>query len=543
MARLAKQYFGLAILLTMAALAAVGYYAIRRDVQNLQAISQDNILWTATQMEVELLRFQLSIAALEIERSQDAVASVRDRFELLWSRVSLMDTGRVGDVIQRYDRGHGDISALQGYLTDLEPIVKSLSPEDTAQMAVIMRELESFQDNLRNYALRVMRGGDAASAQVRNRIQTSSQATMTISLVAVALGVLALILILRENRRQREVAELSRRGALEAEQSSRAKSRFLTMMSHELRNPMNGVLGPLALLGQSDLAARHRRLVEQAQQSGKSMVRMIAGLLDYGELQDGRMTLHVEPFRLSRLAASVQADLAEAGLGGVQVRMRPGSPEVVCGDIERLRHVFLHLTEYVLDGSDPESVVIEFACEADRMVGTIEFTGADAAIDWKLDLLMGLNKVAPDQVSSEALRPLIARGLIAAANGVLTLADCPDGRPAIRVSLPAPSVRYERIRVRLETRSSALSAIYQVALRSDRVTFVGEDDQGQVDIVMIDATSVGEEPLMARLRARFPNALFMSLGEPQTPDSFDEIVDSPADMSRLRSRILGRLSV
>ena len=542
MISLTQRYLGLVILLSIAGFAAVGYHSIRRDVQNLGVISQDNILWTATQMEVELLRFELSIAALEIERTQAALAEVRERFDILFSRVSMMGSGRVGNLIQHYDQGHGSIPAFRQYLTGLDAVMQSLRPDDTARFAAILRDLESYQDDLRLYTLRVVRGDTAATAQVRDRIATSSQATLTISLVAVALSALALILILRENRRQREVAELNRRGALEAEQSSRAKSRFLTMMSHELRNPLNGVLGPLALLGQSDMAARHLRLVEQAQQSGRSMVRMLSGLLDYGELQEGQLALRVEPFRLAKLVAGVRADLEESGAGPVRVQLRPGGPEIVYGDLERLRHVFVHLTEYVLEGSEPEAVDIEFAFEVGRLVGQIGFCGGDAAIDWKLDLLMGLNKIAPDQVSSEALRPLIARGLIAAAKGVLTLADTADGRPVIRVSLPAMSVHYERIRVRLETRSTALAAIYQVALRSDRISFVGDDDKSQVDIVLVDATSVGEEPLMSRLRAQFPNALFVSLGAPQTPDSFDEIVESPADMSRLRSRILGRLS-
>ena len=73
---------------------------------------------------------------------------------------------------------------------------------------------------------------------------------------------LSLFLILRENRRQQQLAEVNRRSAEQAEQASRAKSRFLTMMSHELRNPLNGILGPLALLGQSDLAERQQRLVD-----------------------------------------------------------------------------------------------------------------------------------------------------------------------------------------------------------------------------------------------------------------------------------------
>ncbi len=541
--RLAQWYLGILVLFAMAGFAAIGYYSVRRDVENLRIISRDNILWTATQNEVELLRFQLSVADLGLEQTEEALENVRERFDILWSRVFMMGSGRVGDLITRSDDGHEAIANFQQYLRELDPVVQGLAPDDMPRVEVILRELQTFQHDLRLYTLRVVRAETAASAQVRDRIQSSSRTTLTTSLSAVAVSVLALVLILRESRRQREVADLNRRSALEAEQSSRAKSRFLSTMSHELRNPLNGVLGPLALLGQSDMPARHQRLVAQAQQSGKSMVQMLAGLLDYGELQDGKLALRIEPFRLSTLTANVRSDLAEAGSGGVRVRLRPGGPEMVHGDVERLRHVFVHLTEYVLDGSEPDSVDIVFACEAGQLVGDMTFAGGDAAIDWKLELLTGLNEFPPDQVSSEALRPLIARGLIAAAKGVLTLSEAPDGRPGVRVAIPAAPLSYERIRVRLETRSTALAAIYKVALRSERITIVGADEAGPVDMVLVDATIVGEEPQMSRLRERFPTALFVSLGAPQRPESFDDVVESPADMTCLRSRILDRLSM
>ena len=155
---------------------------------------------------------------------------------------------------------------------------------------------------------------------------------------------------------------------------------------------------------------------------------------------------------------------------------------------------------------------------------------------------MGLSEVAPDQVTAEALRPLIARGLISACGGVLTLGEGAGGRRTIRVAVPAAPARFEQIRVHLETRSTALATIYQAALRSDRVAFVAADGPDQVDIVLVDSTSVGEVPLMSRLRARFPGALFVSLGLPQSPDFFDDIVETPNDMSRLRTSILGRLA-
>jgi hypothetical protein len=110
----------------------------------------------------------------------------------------------------------------------------------------------------------------------------------------------------------------------------------------------------------------------------------------------------------------------------------------------------------------------------------------------------------------------------------------------IRVTLPAEPVESERIRVHLETRSSALATIYQAALRSDRVVFTDPGSVGPVDVVLVDSTSVGEDPLMLQLRERFPGALFVSLGLPQKPDIFDDVVETPSDMNGLRKSILNR---
>ncbi len=184
---------------------------------------------------------------------------------------------------------------------------------------------------------------------MRDRIQDErADHRAVISLAAVLISVLSLFLILRENRRQRQLADMSRRSAEQAEFASRAKSRFLSMMSHELRNPLNGVLGPLALLDQSELAGRHKRLVEQAQQSGQSMLQMLTGLLDYGEMQDGRFQLRTRRrFRLAALADRIRDALVRAEGRRWPVGGRRRVPEFVMhGDLDRLRQVIVHLTLY-----------------------------------------------------------------------------------------------------------------------------------------------------------------------------------------------------
>jgi signal transduction histidine kinase len=533
---------GIVVLVAMAGFAAIGFFTIRRDVENLRMISQDNTQWSASQMEIELLRFRLSLAALRVAPSPAAFDDMHERFDILWSRVFMMGHGHVGESLKRYDGQHGSVATIADYLKEIDPELAALRPGDTATMLDIEGRLEKFQQDLREYTLRVMRADGAAGAQVRARIQSSARTTAVISLAAVLVSVLSLFLILRENQRQSQIARMSQRQAEQAELASRAKSRFLSMMSHELRNPLNGILGPLALLGQSDLAGRQQRLVDQAKQSGQSMLQMLSGLLDYGEMQDGRFQLKSEPFRVVALADSVRAALRAEGVEGAAVELRAGTPERIHGDLDRLRQIFVHLTLYVLEGREPTAAALSFGHDGANLVGEIEVLARGALMDWRLDLLMGLTEFAPDQVTAEALRPLIARGLISASKGALSLVEGDDGRRTIRVTIPSGAVGFERIRVHLETRSAALATIYQAALRSDRVVFAQDSEPDPVDVVLVDSTSVGELPLMSRLRARFPGALFVSLGLPQTPDFFDDIVDTPNDMSRLRTSILGRLA-
>lgn len=542
MTRGVQRYFGLCFLLSMAGFAAFGYFHIRRDVDNLRVISQDNILWTGMQMEVELLRFRSSVADLHVERTPEALREARSRFDILWSRVSLAEAGRVGELVREYDEGLGALPALQAYLAELDPVLSTLSLDETERLAGVLQDLDAIERSLRLYSMRVIEGDTAASAVLRDRIRFSSGTMMVVCLASILLSLLALGLILRENRRQREVAELNRRIADDAERASRAKSWFLATMSHELRNPLNGVLAPLALLGQAGLNPRQRRLVEQARQSGSSMVQLLGGLLDFGQMQEDGLAPRSETFRLAALAAMVRAELEKVGAGAVKVVLNDDAPEMAQGDIERVAGVFVHLGEYVFERGKPEAARIRLRHRDETLVGWIEFSAQDALLAWKLDLIMGLNDAAPDQFRSEALRPLIARGLVSALGGEFGIVAAAGGGRAIRVALPLPQVRFERIRVRLVTRSDALATIYRMALRSERIIFAEPEDAQPVDMVLIDATSIGEPRVMNELRSRNPDALFVSLGMPRSPDCFDDVVETPSDMTRLRSSILGRFA-
>ena len=120
-----------------------------------------------------------------------------------------------------------------------------------------------------------------------------------------------------------------------------------------------------------------------------------------------------------------------------------------------------------------DATSVAFSHDNAMLIGGIAFRPTTGIIDWKLDVLTGLSEIAPDQVTAEALRPLIARGLISATHGVLSLFEEPSGRPNHPGRRPGAGGRLRRrsgCTSRPSRRRSPRST--RRALRSERVAFV-----------------------------------------------------------------------
>lgn len=145
--------------------------------------------------------------------------------------------------------------------------------------------------------------------------------------------------------RQRVREELERAATL-AEESDRAKSQFLASISHELRTPMNAIIGLADLLAESELNRDQRENVETIRRSGGSMLTVVSDLLDFGRLEAGTLRLQSVPIDLRALADDAVDQFAPQ-LAGRPVDLINGYdadvPPVVIGDPGRLRQVMANL--------------------------------------------------------------------------------------------------------------------------------------------------------------------------------------------------------
>jgi CheY-like chemotaxis protein/HPt (histidine-containing phosphotransfer) domain-containing protein len=117
-------------------------------------------------------------------------------------------------------------------------------------------------------------------------------------------------------------------------------------MSHEMRTPLNAVLGATGLLLDGPLSAEQREQAEMARSAGRALLDLIDDLLDFSRIEAGRLDLEKVAFDPRRLLDdTVTLVTAEAKSKGLELagRVEHDVPGRVCGDPGRLRQVLLNL--------------------------------------------------------------------------------------------------------------------------------------------------------------------------------------------------------
>lgn len=163
-----------------------------------------------------------------------------------------------------------------------------------------------------------------------------------------------------------------------AEAASEAKSSFLANISHELRTPMNGVIGMTELALETSLSDEQRDLLDTARKSALSLLEMLNDVLDFSKIEARKLDLEHIPFDIRKVVAETAKVFAlQARQKGLLFTCEMASeiPREVWGDPGRLRQVLINLlgnaikfthsggieVRVKVESADPANVCLQFA--------------------------------------------------------------------------------------------------------------------------------------------------------------------------------------
>ncbi len=535
----------LVVFLGISGFAAIGVYTFKQDVASMRSASQEDISWTATQLELELARFREALLSFQIEGSGVGAAEVNTRFDILWSRVALFREGRVGERLAVYESQSNVVTNLFDRMKEVDREVVGLTTDDRAKAAGIFARFDEFPPLLSRLSREVTLGEETRGREIRESLEAGVNRTLILFGLATAVALFAVAYINRESLKYKRLARLNRQLANAAESASLAKSQFLTMMSHELRTPMNGVLGLLALTKQNETQPRQRNLIQQAEQSAQQMVALLADILDFSALQADDIELDSRPFEIRHLAKAVGdrfAPMARREGVDFDVEVASDCPARVRADFRRLRQAFSHLTQYIVETAGTRRAFVEFACSDDCLTMTLTFEYASEGGEWDADLILGAENRGADKFATDALGPAIARGLVEKMNGSIRVHNPGGNRISVEARIPVELFDVSTLNVEIYASSEAMGAICRAALKGDNIAFCSNEDTCEVHIVLIESGNGSENDYLNDANRRHPNALFVALGRPVNSESFDFIIDLPLDFQELRQIVYRQIA-
>jgi len=212
-----------------------------------------------------------------------------------------------------------------------------------------------------------------------------------------------------------------------AEKANLAKSDFLSGMSHELRSPLNAILGFAQLMATasptpSDL---QKESITQILQAGWHLLKLINEILDLSVVESGKVSLSLEPVSLSDVLSECQTMMeAQAQQRGIRMTFpKLEQPKFVWADQTRLKQIVINLLSNAIKYNQTNGqVTVDYtAMSSDRIRISFKDTGAGLTPDKKAQLFQPFNRLGQEagSVAGTGIGLVVTKQLVELMGGFL----------------------------------------------------------------------------------------------------------------------------
>lgn len=238
--------------------------------------------------------------------------------------------------------------------------IASLS-ESNHPASVVLTVIQEDRDQVAA-AVQQMRTSGRAETEVRIADALGSRLDVAMAFRPVSADWSAgYYVFLRDIRQRKETEAELVRAKDEALASSLAKNDFLAKISHDIRTPLNAILGAANLLSETSLTANQSEYVSMFQRNCARLVKLINDFLDFSKIEAGALRLEKIPYRIRGAVEDAVATFREsAGRKGIGLQFEIASdvPEWELGDPLRVQQVLVNLLSNALKFTEQGHVAV-----------------------------------------------------------------------------------------------------------------------------------------------------------------------------------------
>ncbi len=238
---------------------------------------------------------------------------------------------------------------------------------------------------------------------------------------------------------------------VEAEKANRAKTSFLNTMSHDIRTPMNAILGFAELAeGKADQPERVREYLTKIQTAGRHLLSLINDVLDMSRIESGAVELQAAPVNLRKLTEEV-CDIVQSGAAAGQLNFVSEvhiRQETVLADSLRLRQILLNLLgnaiKFTPSGGTVRLALTENTGAPEGCVDLsfqVEDTGLGMSEEFQKHLFEAFsreNTSAVRNIQGTGLGMAITKNLVDLMGGTIAVSSAPGRGTSFRLTFRLP---------------------------------------------------------------------------------------------------------
>ena len=349
-----------------------------------------------------------------------------------------------------------------------------------------------------------------------------------------------------------------------AEEATRASEAFLAHISHELRTPMNAVLGMCSLVLDTPLSPEQRDYVDTIRSSGENLLAVANDVLDYSKIESGKLSLERIPFSPLRVIdecldlvalSAARKNLDLAGWCDADV------PDAVLGDPARVRQIVLNLVGNAVKFTERGHVVVHVSHDEVANVLSIAvedsgigvppalqstifqpFAQAESSTTRKFGgtgLGLTISRRLTEMMNGTlSLESTVGQGSIfrlripAAATGARSTMALPLGAVGRRVGVHEPSALHAKALVQRLARLGGVP----VEFATEEAAILGSASDAEIDVLVVGLSGSSEEArqLVGRVRAESSVPLVVcSPAGVRAEGARVRFVQRPAELTRL----------